>query len=806
MISSLGLDVDQVCNVSHKDLYIQCYESLRQITCISEDMKTKYVCLDMKQCLHIAEPLVIAFENACNPARGATATTAISAMYYGSELITNQIYSKLSAYLLTMIKKSKNCPLNKHHLAFFLLHIDMDVEHADNMRKIVTSLASDERSRLKIAYTAHTILKARMELFDRFVEASFPPTGHGGEDSAKLYNKQSQNWVRKGATCLSDFTGRPIIFDICEDFVRGAHVLDVGCGEGYGARKLVEMGARRVVGLDISEEMIERANANPMKSIQETYTTCDADKILEKLNGAPASFGLVPGRLVSEGCFDLAIAIFLFNYTSISKMNAICDQVYKTLKPGGHFIFSVPHPFMLNVPDNEKSGDGCFSFVKGDVQSHAYFSLRDRKFAGVIRALDGRDLNVKMLFKTISDYTETISKVGFDILKVHECRVLPEHVVCHPHFFESVKDIPLHIVFNVMKPRNSTEMGRIPKAITWYPFEKSNAHRRLSVIMPDVVSEELIDFIRLAYARGVTEETYVPTSNDFNCLKNVASFASGIRSRILEQTGAVHVIGLDLTKLSINMDDDGNTERAKFAFFILSSFIGRVDGNARGLLFDVKDNGLNTNGDNVLFSVSRESAPYHTDGASADRAYDAVGLLCINPASEGGVLHISIASNALQLLKQNLPKFILNELFRRLPRDILENGRGEGVNRAALLRFSRTSDLLKLRVRHNAFPIFEEGHNGRNECLRMRYMRQWIESGHVKGQLDLPPFLKLALDALDSALDIEKVASIKMKAGEIIYCNNMSVCHGRDAFTNRAGDPERHKVRAWLQLQEYQSE
>eukprot|EP00957_Ditylum_brightwellii_P199715 15224408-Ditylum_brightwellii.AAC.1 len=564
------------------------------------------------------------------------------------------------------------------------------------------------------------------------------------------------------------------------------------------------MGAKRIVGLDVSEEMIERAKANPMKSSCETYMACDAERIMEKLAEMPASLGLVPGRLLQEGCFDLAMAIFLFNYTSISKMKAICEQVYHTLKPGGHFVFSVPHPFMLNAHGSNESNGDTFSFDKGNAKSDSYFSLRDRKFAGVIRTLDGRDLNVKMLFKTISDYTETMSSVGFNVCKIHECRVLPEHVADHPDFFKSVKDSPLHIVFDVVKPKTCAEVGRIPRAITWSPFEKANADRVLTVPMPEQVVTDLVKYVTAAYNDGITAEIFTHSSENCKRLCNVVKFASKLRSRLLTQTGAVRVTGLDMVKLGMNTDSTGTAGRAKLAYFILSSFIGKVDGSARGRLFDVQDKGLDTNADNVLFSVSRASAPYHTDGASANIAYDAVGLLCINPALEGGKLHLSNACTALGLLKNKVPKFVLNELFRPLPRDVLEDGSGQGVNRADLLRFSRCPDLLKLRVQHNAYPIFEEGSNGHTKLLRFRYMRQWIESGHSKGQMHIPPLLKIALDALDSAIDAENVASITMQSGEMVFCNNMIFCHARDAFTNKASNPARHKVRVWIKLQDYE--
>ncbi len=54
-------------------------------------------------------------------------------------------------------------------------------------------------------------------------------------------------------------------------------------------------------------------------------------------------------------------------------------------------------------------------------------------------------------------------------------------------------------------------------------------------------------------------------------------------------------------------------------------------------------NAMSKSNDNVLFSVSDTEAGWHTDGASKDRVYDVVSLLCISPAAEGGKFRISNA-------------------------------------------------------------------------------------------------------------------------------------------------------------------
>ena len=313
MIHDNGLVIEELRGIHHRDLYHMCSERLQDA---SKTLNLTPTTLTLEEVQYISEPLVEAFEEACLPAAGATPKTAIAAMYLGSELIVSQLYSKLSAFLRINAEKTEfEAPLTRQDLAFFLLHMDMDVAHAENMRDIVVAHAKDRSSRYEMVEAANAILSARVEFYDRFLETMFPPTGHGGENSASLYNKQSTNWVRKSATCLSDFTGRPVVFDVCAPFVSEAHVLDVGCGEGYVARKLVEMGANRVVGLDVSPEMVERARKNPERSGKEYYATCDASDICKALRERAAEFGVLPGRMTTEGCFDLAVAVFLFNYT-----------------------------------------------------------------------------------------------------------------------------------------------------------------------------------------------------------------------------------------------------------------------------------------------------------------------------------------------------------------------------------------------------------------------------------------------------------------------------------------------------------
>ena len=48
-------------------------------------------------------------------------------------------------------------------------------------------------------------------------------------------------------------------YRFAKDFVRGKRVLDIACGEGYGAAALAKAGAASVTGVDISRDACERA-------------------------------------------------------------------------------------------------------------------------------------------------------------------------------------------------------------------------------------------------------------------------------------------------------------------------------------------------------------------------------------------------------------------------------------------------------------------------------------------------------------------------------------------------------------------
>ena len=481
-----GITSDMVIGIKHPDLFLRCLHALEQEVDNNNNNNNNnsdFDKFDDHEHMMISHELVSCFNESCLDKKTATLSTALGALYFGSELIVPTMYK----YLLHAI--TNHTSLNIRDSSFFFIHTEIDQSHALQMREVVKFYANKYENRLEMVKTVYKVMNTRQKLYSNLIHciskkkeeksqqqqlsasssssssSILQQNNHLKLSSTILYNNQSSNWVRKAATCLSDFTGRPVVFNMCEDHIYQAYVLDVGCGEGYCARKLMSMGAKYAVGVDISDAMIRKAqeanmhnDSEKIDAISPKFIVGNATNLVNTLRSNPAELGIVPNIEFDTGYFSLAVAVFLFNYVTISEMNSITEQIHQSLHDGGIFIFSVPHPFMLfthtnnNNNHDDKSNKSSFQFNAGNdnlLSQGKYFSLRDYGFSGIIRTIDNRELNVRMLFKTLNDYMLMLKRIGFDIIEIREAAVTSEHMQHNQLFFESVKDLPLHLVFKV---------------------------------------------------------------------------------------------------------------------------------------------------------------------------------------------------------------------------------------------------------------------------------------------------------------------------------------------------------------------
>ena len=107
----------------------------------------------------------------------------------------------------------------------------------------------------------------------------------------------------------------------------GKSIVDLGCGFGWFARWARSQGASHVLGLDLSRNMLSRAQAET-KDPAVQYAIAD----LEKLE-------------LPEGIFDLAYSSLALHY--IQDFGKLVHTVRHALVSDGQFIFTIEHPIYM---------------------------------------------------------------------------------------------------------------------------------------------------------------------------------------------------------------------------------------------------------------------------------------------------------------------------------------------------------------------------------------------------------------------------------------------------------------------------
>ncbi len=108
--------------------------------------------------------------------------------------------------------------------------------------------------------------------------------------------------------------------------VTGKKVLDAGCAAGWYSEWLIEKGAN-VIALDFSPSMIEMTR----RRIGDK-----ADIIRADLNE--------PLNFIDNKSIDIIVSSLTLHY--IRDWNLVMTEFSRILKPAGHLVFSVHHPFM----------------------------------------------------------------------------------------------------------------------------------------------------------------------------------------------------------------------------------------------------------------------------------------------------------------------------------------------------------------------------------------------------------------------------------------------------------------------------
>ena len=134
------------------------------------------------------------------------------------------------------------------------------------------------------------------------------------DDIAGAYKDSKQLSFRK---YIEEYTLFETLGDISE-----VKALDLACGDGFYTRKLKRAGAREVLGVDVSVEMIRLAEAEERAHPTGCrYLVRDA------------------ADLVLDEPVDLVVAMYLLNYArDVNELLRFVRAAHGALKPGGQFV------------------------------------------------------------------------------------------------------------------------------------------------------------------------------------------------------------------------------------------------------------------------------------------------------------------------------------------------------------------------------------------------------------------------------------------------------------------------------------
>jgi len=213
--------------------------------------------------------------------------------------------------------------------------------------------------------------------------------------------------------------GLPVVYEwpafrrLLPASLQGLLVLDLGCGTGALARELRKLGAREVLGVDLSERMLAEARTRTPDA-QIVFQRAD----LETFAPEPDSFDLVVSSLALHYIIDFP---------------ALARRVAAALRPGGRFVFSVEHPIF--------TAHGSGAWVTGPDGEKLHWPVdryRDEGKRKTSWIVDG----VEKYHRTIETYVNGLIDAPLRLLRLEEPHADAEALADHPEWCDESRRPP----------------------------------------------------------------------------------------------------------------------------------------------------------------------------------------------------------------------------------------------------------------------------------------------------------------------------------------------------------------------------
>ncbi|MGL6260170.1 class I SAM-dependent methyltransferase [Vibrio sp. WXL210] len=209
---------------------------------------------------------------------------------------------------------------------------------------------------------------------------------------------QGYQTLRKNESGYNQHLEEPAIQAFLPD-LDGKSVLDIGCGFGNFSQYAISHGAKCYKGIDISKRMI--SEALKLKTEKVDFEDCS-----------------IEDYTYPQEEFDLIIASLCLHY--VKDIQPVFQNVFRSLKPNGIFVFSVEHPI-------------CTSLLNGlyenDEESHwpvdNYFDESERNQNWFVEG-------VLKYHRSVESYVGALLGAGFTLQGLAEPQPSEKHIKQYP--------------------------------------------------------------------------------------------------------------------------------------------------------------------------------------------------------------------------------------------------------------------------------------------------------------------------------------------------------------------------------------
>ncbi len=247
----------------------------------------------------------------------------------------------------------------------------------------------------------------------------------------RSYNSYATQWakrMRSGNNTAHRYLEKPAMHQKLPN-LKGKVVLCIGCGTGEECAHLKKLGAKRVVGVDISKGVIAEA--------RKSYPGIEFHVMdLEKLK-YPA------------GTFDFIYSSLTLHY--IKEWLKPLQRIHKTLKKGGVFLFSAHHPLYWGskIARSQKVDTVSLGYTRYESGATEvwgdYFKTRR------VDDVWFKEFKVTFYHRPLAAIMSDIMKSGFTITDVVEPRPTTAAAKANAAFYKIHTKIPLFIIFKLEK-------------------------------------------------------------------------------------------------------------------------------------------------------------------------------------------------------------------------------------------------------------------------------------------------------------------------------------------------------------------